>query len=111
MPEVGGHSVILDGEGKPICVIRTTRVDTQPFGEVDEEFAWVEGEGDRSFAYWREAHIRFFAGEGTPIEDDDLVVLERFEVVWPVPDGLSRWPSTLVPAAARPRPGSWTPPR
>jgi uncharacterized protein len=97
LPEVGGHSVILDGERKPICVIRTTRVDTQPFGEVDEEFAWVEGEGDRSLAYWREAHVRFFAGEGTPIEDDDLVVLERFEVVWPVPDGAFAMAVAAVP--------------
>lgn len=86
LPEVGGYSVILDGAGEPICIIRTTRVDTLPFGEVDEEFAWVEGEGDRSLAYWREAHIRFFAGEGTPVSDDDLVVLERFDLVWPVPD-------------------------
>lgn len=83
-PVAGGYSVILDGDGQPVCVIRTTRVDTKPFGEVDEEFAWVEGEGDRSLGYWREAHERFFANEGAPIAQDDLVVLERFELVWPV---------------------------
>jgi hypothetical protein len=85
LPAVGGYSVILDGSGEPLCIVRTTAVDTKPFGEVDEEFAWVEGEGDRSLSYWREAHIRFFANEGTPISDDDLVVLERFELVWPRP--------------------------
>lgn len=83
LPEVGGYSVILDGAGEPLCIIRTTMVETTAFGEVDEEFAWVEGEGDRSLEYWREAHMRFFAHEGTPISDDDLVVLERFELVWP----------------------------
>lgn len=83
LPVVGGYGVILDGEGQPVCVIRTTRVDTKPFGEVDEEFAWVEGEGDRSLGYWRETHERFFANEGAPIAQDDLVVLERFELVWP----------------------------
>jgi len=87
LPKVGEYSVVLDGAGQPVCIIRTTRVDTKPFGEVDEEFAWVEGEGDRSLAYWRAAHERFFAGEGTPIGDGDLVVLERFELVWPVTDG------------------------
>ena len=56
LPEVGGYSVVLDSEGEPICIIRTTRVDVVPFGEVDGEFAWVEGEGDRSLKYWREAH-------------------------------------------------------
>jgi uncharacterized protein YhfF len=89
VPEVGGYSVILDGAGEPVCIIRTTRVDTAPFGEVDEEFAWVEGEGDRSLAYWREAHVRFFAAAGAAIVDDDLVVLERFELVWPVAGSLS----------------------
>ena len=84
LPMVGGYGVILDGAGQPVCIIRTTRVDTKPFGEVDEEFAWVEGEGDRSLGYWRDAHERFFANEGAPIADDDLVVLERFELVWPV---------------------------
>ena len=87
LPKVGAYSVILDGAGQPVCIIRTTQVDTKPFGEVDEEFAWVEGEGDRSLAHWRAAHIRFFADEGTPISDDDLVVLERFELVWPAADG------------------------
>jgi uncharacterized protein YhfF len=86
-PQVGAYSVILDGAGHPVCIIRTTQVDTKPFGEVDEEFAWVEGEGDRSLAYWREAHEGFFAAEGTPITDEDLVVLERFELVWPTTDG------------------------
>jgi uncharacterized protein YhfF len=85
LPVEGGYSVILDGVGEPLCIIRTTRVDTKPFGEVDDEFAWVEGEGDRSLAYWRAAHVRFFASEGTPVSDDDLVVLERFELVWPAP--------------------------
>ena len=82
-PEVGGYSVILDGTGEPICIIRTTRVDIVPFGEADEEFAWVEGEGDRSLKYWLEAHIWFFEAEGDPITDDELVVLERFDKVWP----------------------------
>lgn len=100
LPSVGGYSVILDGSGEPVCIVRTTAVDTKPFGDVDEEFAWVEGEGDRSLSYWRDAHIRFFAGEGTPIADDDLVVLERFELVWPQP--LDREGSFVVPAASVP---------
>lgn len=87
LPEVGAYGVVLDGDRRPICIVRTTRVDTAPFGEVDEEFAWVEGEGDRSLADWRAGHQRFFAAEGEPIADDEVVVLERFELVWPNPDG------------------------
>ena len=83
VPEVGGYSVILDGDGEPVCIIRTTRIDIVPFGQVDEEFAWVEGEGDRSLKYWREAHIWFFEADDDSVTDDELMVLERFDKVWP----------------------------
>lgn len=83
LPVIGGYSVILDSKDSPVCIIRTTRIDLVPFGEVDEQFAWDEGEGDRSLEWWREAHIRFFAGEGRTLTDQTLLVLERFEMVWP----------------------------
>ena len=82
IPAVGALNVILDGRGEPICVIRTTQVEVRPFGLVDEAFAWVEGEGDRSLAYWRAAHIDFFASEGRPVAEDTPVVLETFELLW-----------------------------
>ena len=88
MPQVGDHSVILDGDGRPLCIIRTTSIEIRPFGEVDEAFAWDEGEGDRTLAWWRAAHIRYFASVGTPIDDATPVVLERFEMVWPPVGGI-----------------------
>jgi len=86
MPVAGALSVVLDGRGEPLCVIRSVTVEVRPFGEVDEAFAWVEGEGDRSLAYWRDAHISFFASEGRPVEEDTPVVLDIFEQLWPNPD-------------------------
>lgn len=82
MPRPGDLGVILDGAGRPVCVIRTTSVEVRAFGEVDEEFAWTEGEGDRSLAWWRDAHVRYFAAEGTPVDDATPIVLERFELLW-----------------------------
>lgn len=82
MPRVGDLSVILDGRGHPLCVIRTTAVEVRRFGDVDAEFAWTEGEGDRSLEYWREEHIRFFAAERRPFGEDTEVVLQRFELLW-----------------------------
>ena len=83
LPRVGDLSVILDGRGSPLCVIRTTAVEVRPFGKVDEAFARIEGEGDRSLAHWRNAHVAFFAGEGRPVDDATPVVLETFELLWP----------------------------
>jgi uncharacterized protein YhfF len=85
IPVPGDHSVILDGEGVPICIIRTTAVEIRPFGEVDAAFAWVEGEGDRSLDYWRAGHLRFFESIGDPVDDATPMVLEYFDKVWPPP--------------------------
>ena len=85
IPSPGDHHVIVDGEGLPLCIIRTTSVEIRPFGQVDAQFAWDEGEGDRSLQWWRDAHIRYFASVGTPIDDRSNVVLERFAKVWPPP--------------------------
>jgi uncharacterized protein YhfF len=82
MPKVGHLTVVLDGRDDPICVIRTTKVEVRLFGEVDEAFARVEGEGDGSLAYWRHAHIGYFASEGCPVDDDTPVVLNSFELIW-----------------------------
>jgi uncharacterized protein YhfF len=84
MPAVGDLSVVLDADGEPLCVIRTTGVEVRAFGQVDEEFAWTEGEGDRSLTHWRRAHIEFFASEGRPVDESSDVVLERFELLWPL---------------------------
>lgn len=84
-PRPGDLSVILDGGGEPVCVIRTTKVETRRFGEVDEGFAWAEGEGDRTLAWWRDAHLRFYAARGISVDDHSLMVLEHFELLWPLP--------------------------
>ena len=82
MPAAGDLGVILDGDGRPLCIVRTTSADVRAFGDVDAEFAWTEGEGDRSLAWWRDAHIRFFADQGVAVDVTTPVVLERFELVW-----------------------------
>jgi uncharacterized protein YhfF len=90
LPEVGFHSVILDGRDRPVCVIRTTEVVVKPLREVDASFAWDEGEGDRSLAWWLDAHRAYFtrecARQGLSFADDMPAVFERFELVRAAPD-------------------------
>ncbi|MEA3510274.1 MAG: ASCH domain-containing protein [Actinomycetota bacterium] len=83
LPMVGDLSVILDGQGEPVCVIRTTQVEVRRFGDVDEAFARDEGEGDRTLAWWRRAHVRFFERFGNRVDEETPMVLERFELLWP----------------------------
>lgn len=87
VPEVDAYSVIVDGSNTPACVIQTTDVAIKPIREVDAAFAWDEGEGDRSLAYWMNAHTNCFtrrlAEQNRTFTDDMPVVLERFAVRWP----------------------------
>ncbi len=55
-PTPGEKWIVRDGRGTPCCVIETLEVTYRRFPEVDAAFAYEEGEGDRSLAYWRSAH-------------------------------------------------------
>jgi uncharacterized protein YhfF len=83
LPAVGERWIVTDGAGAPLCVVRTTAVEIRRYAEVDEAFAWDEGENDRTLAGWRRAHEWYFASIGRPLADDTLLVLERFEKLWP----------------------------
>jgi len=86
-PQVGQYSVILDGQDTARCIILTEAVWEAPLSSVTDAFAWREGEGDRSRAYWLAAHQRYFAAEhaelGLAMHDDIPVLFEEFRVVWP----------------------------
>jgi uncharacterized protein YhfF/GNAT superfamily N-acetyltransferase len=100
-PDLGavphGYSVVTERDGTPRCVIRTTQLERRALNQVDAQFAWDEGEGDRTLADWLDGHRRFFtrecAREGVPFAEDMPVQLERFELLYPfdralaVPDG------------------------
>lgn len=87
MPKPGDYWVVLDGAGGPGCIIRTKEVVLKPLSAADEAFAWDEGEGDRSLAWWMDAHVRFFRrqadAESFEFSKDLDTMFERFEVVWP----------------------------
>jgi len=78
--EVGKMMVALDGQRVPKAILRTTELTRRRFDEVDEAFAYDEGEGDRSLQYWREAHTSYFSGLGR-YAPDMMLWCERFEVV------------------------------
>lgn len=88
----GERWVVLDGRGEPRCVIESTEVAYRRFNEVDAAFAYEEGEGDRSLAYWRRAHRDCFGRLGR-FGEDMMLMCERFrlvEVFGDLPDHASR---------------------
>lgn len=85
LPEPGYLTIVLDGQGQPLCIIETIDVIIKKFNEVDAQFAYEEGEGDRSLAYWREAHRRFFTRYlpkiGREFSEEMPLVCERFRLI------------------------------
>ena len=91
LPKVGEYSVILNSREDAVCVIRTTRLEVLPFCKVDERHAYLEGEGDRSLAYWRKVHEDFYRREceeydGIEFNEIFNVLCEEFECLYRASD-------------------------
>ncbi len=86
-PAPGDHAVFHRGDGEPVGIIRTASVRVGPLSSVDAQFAWDEGEGDRSLDYWVRAHDAYCRRRceslGLEFHPDVPVVFERFELAWP----------------------------
>ncbi|MEO6390678.1 MAG: ASCH domain-containing protein [Pyrinomonadaceae bacterium] len=84
-PVIGGCSVVTNFAGAPRCVIRTTDIQIIPFDEVPADFAFDEGEGDRSLEYWRKAHWDYFTKRcrelGNVSDTRMPIICERFELL------------------------------
>lgn len=79
-PQVGDYNIVLDGAGQPSCVIRTRSLTLVRYCDVTAEMAAKEGEGDKSLAFWQQAHQAFFERGGS-FAPDMLLVFEEFELV------------------------------
>jgi uncharacterized protein YhfF len=90
LPEVGDIEIVLTHDDKPSVITRVTRVEVLPYREVSAEYAAIEGEGDGSLEYWREAHWDYFsrvcATIGKEPTEDMLVVCGLFEVLHVLPE-------------------------
>ena len=82
LPNVGDLSIILDGQGTPTALIKTTEVCVQPFSEVSLNQSAAEGEGDCTLENWRATHRQLWTRDGHEFEDETLVVWESFKVLY-----------------------------
>ncbi len=82
-----GYSVVTNFEGEPLCVIRTTEIRHLPFNEVDDAFAYDEGEDDRTLESWRCGHREYFTREaaelGFRFDEGSMICCERFRLLFP----------------------------
>ncbi|MCO4794009.1 MAG: ASCH domain-containing protein [Bacteriovoracaceae bacterium] len=82
LPQIGTFEMILDGSLEPLCIIFTHGLFVTTFDEVDSTHAKEEGEGDLTLEYWRKVHHEFFIKYKPDLEGEDLVVCEKFNLVF-----------------------------
>ncbi len=80
LTSLGQCWVMLDGSGVPKAILETVELTWKRFDEVDEAFAFEEGEGDRTLSYWRAAHRLYFERQST-FSPDMLLCCERFRLI------------------------------
>lgn len=78
---VGEILVVVGNENEPLGKIQVTRVEVVPFGEVPDEFALAEAEGDLSGDDFRESHSKFWTACGYTLTPETPVVLCYFELI------------------------------
>ena len=89
LPEAGDLSIVTDWHGTPHCIIETISAVVLPFSEVGASFAILEGEGDLSLSWWREAHWQYFTAlcreKQWEVNETMPVVCETFKLVFSEP--------------------------
>lgn len=85
-PKVGNLQVVTNWTGEPICIIEITEVLNIKFAEVNEEIAFLEGEGSKTLDEWKDTHKQVFISESNEIginfSEDSIVIVEKFKVVF-----------------------------
>lgn len=81
LPKVGDRSIILFDDGREACLIEDVEVIVTEFRNITAELAFIEGEGDKSLAYYRNEHIKIFKNIDDSFSDDSKVVFEVFKVI------------------------------
>ena len=89
LPQPGDLEVVLHWGGALAAVIQYTWVAVLPFAAVPADYAYDEGEDDRTLESWRAGHWRFFSREcarmgWTPSEEMPVVCV-RFRLLHIVP--------------------------
>ena len=83
---VGKRWVVEDGKGRARAVLETVELTERRFDAVDPQFAFEEGEDDRTLESWRHAHQTYFTRNGGFASDMPLWC-ERFRLVEIIGEG------------------------
>lgn len=86
LPKIGDQYIVTDWDGNARAVIETTKIEKIPFNQITSEFAEIEGEGDKSLAYWKMVHKAYFTREmeafNEEFDENMILVCEHFKLIY-----------------------------
>ena len=85
-PAIGDLDIVTDWHGMPKAITKTVKVEIVKYKDITAEYAFIEGEGDRSLSYWQRVHWDYYTRELNdlglkPFQDMELVG-EYLETIW-----------------------------
>jgi len=82
LPKMGDFAVITNWDGNAECIIELRKITLKPFFSIDETYARLEGEGDKSLAHWKKVHWEYYTRELAAFErlprESMIVVCQEF---------------------------------
>jgi uncharacterized protein YhfF len=94
IPEPGQRDLLVDSADQPVAIVETVSARVVRLADVDDRHAIDEGEGYEDAGAFRSSHERYWMESGVvdrvrahlgdpdwSIDDDTLVVAERFRIV------------------------------
>lgn len=86
IPIIGDLAIVTDWDGKAQAIIETTKIEHVAYKDVSEKYAAIEGEGDKSLAYWKKVHWAYYTREMEPYgaqpSEDMIIICEQFKTIW-----------------------------
>lgn len=86
-PKIGDLAIVTNWNEEPKAIIRTKKVEIVKYENVTALYAFIEGEGDISLAYWKKVHWDYYTAEmdkfGEYPKEKMEIVCEYFETIWP----------------------------
>jgi uncharacterized protein YhfF len=86
LPKVGNQYIITDWNGNAKAIIETIKIEQVPYHKVTAEFAKIEGEGDKTLAYWKKVHKAYYTREmkqfNEQFNENMIIVCEQFKTVY-----------------------------
>lgn len=86
-PTLGMDSVMIDMDGTPRGILKTTQLTPVPYRDITEDHLGVEGPGARKLKVWQDIHWPYWSAtleqKGLTPSEDMIIVVEHFDLVYP----------------------------